>query len=150
MVPEVRVAPPPRLVHEIVTGTEVTHAAHVGVGHVALDDGLGIVLLQVDLGHDAVRVTQPVGEGLEPPGLLDGVLDAQRGLDMDGLPDIGEAGLGDVLVGPVALRLDALDVTQDGVLPAWLEPAVVQVGSCRSEKWTWVSTNGISAICRLR
>jgi hypothetical protein len=95
---------------------------------VLLDDLLGVRLRQMDLGDDSVRVPQSVSERLQPSCLLDGIGSPYRALDVDRLDDVGEARLGDPVIGPVALRLDSLHVVEDVVLDAGLEPAVLQPG----------------------
>ena len=54
----------PGRVAGVVPFPEVTYTTHVGEGHVALDDLLRIAMGQMHLGHDAVRMPEPVGKGL--------------------------------------------------------------------------------------
>lgn len=92
-----------------------------------LDDRLGVVLGEMDFGHDAVWMTDPVSERLQPLRLLDRIGDADRSLHVDRLGDVREARLRDVVVGPVALRLDSADVSEERVLELGLQPDVLEV-----------------------
>jgi hypothetical protein len=112
----------------VVSLPEIAHPTHIGELHVLLDDLLGVRLRQMDLGDDSVRVPQSVRERLQPSCLLDGIESPYRALDVDRLDDVGEARLGDPVIGPVALRLDSLHVVEDVALHAGLGPAVLQPG----------------------
>ena len=93
----------------------------------AVDDLGSVRLGEMDLADDAVGMPEPVGEGLEPAGLLDGVLGPEGGLDVDRLLEVLEARLTDEVVGPVALRLDGPDVAEDRMGEVGQEPDVLQV-----------------------
>ena len=74
-------------------------------------------------------IAERVGEGLEPARLVDGILDAERRLDMDRLGNVGEADLGDVVLDPVMLGLDGVDIAEEGMDGIGLEPAVAELGA---------------------
>ena len=79
------------------------------------------------LGDDAVRITGLVGESLKPLRLVDGVGNAERRLDVDRLRHIREADLGDIVVDPVVLRLQRVDVAEKAVDGVALEPRIAQL-----------------------
>ena len=93
----------------------------------ALERPLGVVADEVAVADDAVRESDAVGLLLQPAGFRDRVVDADRGLDVDGLGDVLEAGLRDVLVGRVQEHLEGIDVAEDRVDPVRLEPGVAQL-----------------------
>ena len=87
----------------------------------------GVSLGRVAFGDDALRITGPVGESLQPPGLVDRIRNAERSLDVDRLRDIGEADLGDIIVNPVVLGLQCVDVAEKRMDRVGLEPGIAEL-----------------------
>src|SRR5208282_3465743 len=82
---------------------------------------------QVALRDDAVRITGLVSESLKPLRLVDGVGGAKRRLDMDRLRHIREADLGDIVVDPIVLRLQCVDIAEKSVNGLAFEPRIPQL-----------------------
>ena len=78
-------------------------------------------------GDDAMRVTGLVGESLKPLRLIDGIGHAERRLDVDRLRHIREADLGDIVVDPIVLRLECVDIAKKAVDRVPLEPGIAQL-----------------------
>ena len=112
----------PGAVHEVAAIAEIPDAAHVGVLHVPIEHRLGVGIGQVALRDDAVRITGLVGESLKPLRLVDGVRSAKRRLDVDRLRHIREADLGDIVVDPIVLRLQGVDIAEKSMDGVALEP----------------------------
>ena len=94
----------------------------------ALDRSLCVGARKVAVTDDRVRETHAVGLLLKPFGLRDRVIDADRGLDMDGLRDVLKAGLGRVLIRRIEQHLQPVDIAEDRMDPVWLQPDIAQLG----------------------
>ncbi len=114
-------------VDEVAPLAEVADAPHVGVLHVPFEHRLGVRVGQVAFGDNAVRIAGPVGESLQPASLVDRIGDAERGLDVDRLRHVGETDLGDIVLDPVVLRLQRVDVAEKAVDRVRLEPGIAQL-----------------------
>ncbi|MCP9984733.1 hypothetical protein LUX32_49800 [Actinomadura madurae] len=100
------VAAEPGLVGEVSVVPQIAYPAQVGELGVPGQCLGGVGAGEVGVGDDAVRDAEPVGERLQPAGLLHGVVRTDGGLDVHDLADVVEARLGDEVVGPVAARPD--------------------------------------------
>ena len=123
---EQRVAASPVLVCEVVVVAQVADAAQrggAGVGGEHLGD-CGVC--EVGVGDEAVWDADVVGEALQPARLLDGVVRADSGLDVDDLGDVLVACLGGEVLRVVALRLDCVEVAEILVERIGGEPVVAQ------------------------
>ena len=117
----------PGRVDEIAPIAEIADTAYVPIVHVPLEHRLGVGAGEMAFGDDAMRIAGAIGEGLQPFGLVDRIGCAERGLDVDCLRYVGETDLGDVVLDPVVLRLERVDIAEEAVHGIGLEPRITEL-----------------------
>ena len=117
----------PGRVDEIAPIAEIADTAYVPIVHVPLEHRLGVGAGEMAFGDDAMRIAGAIGEGLQPFGLVDRIGRAERGLDVDCLWHVREADLGDVVLDPVVLRLERVDIAEEAVHGIGLEPGIAEL-----------------------
>ena len=95
--------------------------------HVPFQHRLGVRVGEVAFGDDALGIAGRVGEGLQPLGFVHGIGRAERRLDMDRLRHIGEANLRQIIVDPIVLRLQRVDIAEKAMDRVALQPGIAKL-----------------------
>ena len=121
------VAGTPSRIDEIAAAAEISDTADVGILHVPFQHRLGVRVGEVAFGDDALGIAGRVGEGLQPLGFVHGIGSAERRLDVDRLRHIGEANLRQIIVDPVVLRLQRVDIAEKAMDRVALQPGIAKL-----------------------
>ena len=125
--PQVFEARAPGAVHKVASIAEISDATNVGILHLSIKHLCGVRIGKMAFGDDAMRITGFVGESLKPLRLVYRVRNAERRLNVNRFRHVREADLGDIILDPIVLRLESVDIAEKAVDGGRLEPRIPQL-----------------------